>query len=327
MTDFLWPTSVIPARSEVMLRDLSTRFASPFTGTTRTYSRPGGELLGLTLTLPPMKDAQSAALRGLLAKLRGGVNRVWCRDHSYVKRGSFPAVELAGALSGYTPVYATATVTDGIARVVASAHSAGEAPQITATGIAVTNGAAYTLRAAFDRLSTSTMSTGPALSAGGFASAYSAGTGLKTASLIVSSATAQIYAVTDSTGLTAATGDFADIPYVSLSRCALIAGGSQTGVHLNVDQLPTSTIGLLLEGDQVQIGDELVTVAAPLNSDGSGAGKLVLSRPLRSTPADNAPVIIHEPMGLFMLAESENGWMNEPGRMLNASVNLIEAPR
>jgi hypothetical protein len=53
----------------------------------------------------------------------------------------------------------------------------------------------------------------------------------------------------------------------------------------------------------------------------------VLHRPPRAAPADNAPVIIHEPMGLFMLAENENGWQNVPGRFANASVSLIEAPR
>jgi len=108
------------------------------------------------------------------------------------------------------------------------------------------------------------------------------------------------------------------------TSAALTSGTLQTGVGLNVKGLPASTNGLLLTGDQVQIGDQLDIVSAPLNSDAAGLGYLQLWRPQRSPPADNAPVIINNPMGKFMLANNGSGWSNAPGRFSDADVDAIE---
>lgn len=331
MTDYIWPTSVIPQRSEITLRALCSRFVSPFTGTARTYSRPGGELLSMRLDLPPLTAAKSAALRGMVAKLRGGVNRVWCRDHSYVKRGSFPATELianntfANGTTSWLAQYSTITVADGVLRLTVSSHTGGQYPQAIFTPSGVVSGGTYLGRAFFQHVSNPAVAVGPYVQAGTNASSsYSTSYGLKAATALADAASGVFSVVYQDT---AATSDTFDIPYTSYARCALVKGASQTGARILIDALPTSSDGLLLEGDQVQIGDELFIVAAPLNSNGSGEGYLTLHRPVRTSPADNAPVIIHEPMGLFMLAENENGWENVPGRFTNASVSLIEAVR
>lgn len=329
MSDYLWPTTLIPARSEIMLRDLSGRFSSPFTGTTRTYSRPGGELRQMTLSLPPLTAAKAAALRGLLAKLRGGVHRVWCRDHSYVKRGSFPATELiqnnvfSNGTTGWSATYGTITAADGILRLTVASHSATQYPQAF-QNVTLVSGVAYAFRSFYQNV-VGSQTFGPFFYYGASASTnYTTTLGMRTLAAVADGTAGLVLLVFDDD---AATADSFESPYTSVARCALIAGASQASSVLNIDQLPISTAGLLLEGDQVQIGEELLTVAAPLNSDSGGAGKLFLHRPVRSSPADNAPVIIHEPMGLFLLAESENGWENIPGRFTNASVTLVEAVR
>jgi hypothetical protein len=330
MTDFLWPTTLVPARSEVKLLDLATRFRSPFTGTSRTYARPGGDVLSMSMQMPPLRDAKRAQLVAIIAALRGGVHRVWCKDHSYVRRGSFPSVELLPDFSSaapWTPGHATLSVSDGVGRITAETHSVSEYPGINRTGVPVTNGGAYVLRAFFTRSSTGTASLGVYMESGTAIAGYHIATGFRALSLTTSDTSAIVSVRIDGTSTSTVAGDFADVPYASLARCALVKGASQTGSKIVIDALPVSTNGLLLAGDRVQIGEELLTVIAPLDSNSSGEGTLILHRPLRTAPADNAPVIIHEPMGLFMLAEQENGWLNDPGRVSSATVNLIEAIR
>lgn len=332
MTDFFWPSTLIPARSSITLRGLTSRFPSPFTGTTRTYSRPGGELMHMRLDFPPLTATKGAALRGMLAKLRGGVNRVWCRDHSYVRRGSFPATELianntfANGSSGWT-AGGSFVVADGVARL-ASTGVTPYTPQCYQV-VNATAGNAYVLRGMLIQgtqattLAVQIKDVGDALTL----QTTSGSGGLAVASCIPTTSSGLYSYIYIENGTGIAAGLYFECSYTSVSRCSLVKGASQTGARILIDALPTSTNGLLLEGDQVQIGEELFIVAAPLNSNGSGEGYLTLHRPVRTSPADNAPVIIHEPMGLFMLAENENGWENVPGRFTNASVSLIEAVR
>lgn len=95
---------------------------------------------------------------------------------------------------------------------------------------------------------------------------------------------------------------------------AAVAATAQTGSALYVKGLPASTSGLLLPGDLVQVGTQLQQVSASLDSDAAGLGYLQMHRPLRASPADNDPVIVNKPMGLFTLSENENGWSDSPGQ-------------
>ena len=46
--------------------------------------------------------------------------------------------------------------------------------------------------------------------------------------------------------------------------------------------------------------------------------------PLRSSPADNAPVAIHRPLARFLLAEEEVGWGSRPGVLSDFSLSFVE---
>lgn len=105
---------------------------------------------------------------------------------------------------------------------------------------------------------------------------------------------------------------------------AAVATASQTGTGLYLKGLPTSTNGLLVAGDWVEIGGELHQVAQALNSDGHGLGYLVLSRPVRAAKTNETPVIVGEPLGKFLLEDSENGWVNEPGNFSSGTLTFIE---
>jgi hypothetical protein len=106
---------------------------------------------------------------------------------------------------------------------------------------------------------------------------------------------------------------------------AATSGSSQTGADFYTKGWPASTNGLLLEGDRVQIGNQLNIVVAPVNSDAAGRAYLQLAYPLRSAPADNAPIIINSPMARCVLGSNEGGWSDAPGRLSDFDFVLEEA--
>ena len=106
---------------------------------------------------------------------------------------------------------------------------------------------------------------------------------------------------------------------------AAVSASSQTSNRVYVKGLPASTAGLLLPGDWVQIGNWLEGVAAPLDSDAAGKGVLQLNRVPKAAIADNAAIIVHEPMGRFLLAQPNSAWLDTPGRVSEFELDLLEA--
>jgi hypothetical protein len=110
---------------------------------------------------------------------------------------------------------------------------------------------------------------------------------------------------------------------------AATAGTAQTGSAVYVKGLPASTAGLLLPGDQFEVitsrGSELKFVTYSLDSNASGLGYLQFSPSLRGTVADNAAVIIHNPMGRFLFSGEFPEWSNDPGVITTASADFEEA--
>jgi hypothetical protein len=103
----------------------------------------------------------------------------------------------------------------------------------------------------------------------------------------------------------------------------------QTGSAIYLKGLPASTNGLLEKDDQVEFitarGSELKLVTDRLNSDAAGLGYLRFEPPIRTSPADSAAVIIHNPMGRFIFTGDAVGWDNDPGFWSTASAEFEEA--
>jgi hypothetical protein len=110
---------------------------------------------------------------------------------------------------------------------------------------------------------------------------------------------------------------------------AVTTGTAQTGSALYTKGWPSSTNGLLLVDDQVEIvtslGSELKILTAPVNSDSAGLAYMQFEPPLRGTPADNAAIIVHQPMGRFIYTGESTGWDNDPGYFTSASCDFEEA--
>lgn len=117
--------------------------------------------------------------------------------------------------------------------------------------------------------------------------------------------------------------------HLSQTVASATTGVAQSGRALRVKGLPVNTAGLLLPGDQFEVitsyGSELKFVTAPLNSDGAGCGYLQFSPQLRGTPADNAAVIIHRPMGRFIQISEPADVPTDPGLITTTSLDLEEA--
>jgi hypothetical protein len=118
------------------------------------------------------------------------------------------------------------------------------------------------------------------------------------------------------------------IRYVATTTGAA-AAVSQTGSVIHTKGWPESTNSLLLPGDQVEIitsrGSELKIITAPVNSDAAGLAYMQFEPPLRGAVADNAAIVIHEPMGRFIVKSDPLGWDNEPGVLTRSSIELEEA--
>jgi len=110
---------------------------------------------------------------------------------------------------------------------------------------------------------------------------------------------------------------------------AATIGTPPTGSALHLKGLLASTNGLLEIDDQVEVvtalGSELKIVTARLNSDAAGRGYLQFEPPLRTSPPDNAVVIVNQPFGRFLFSGDAVGWDNDPGIWTTASAEFEEA--
>jgi len=105
-----------------------------------------------------------------------------------------------------------------------------------------------------------------------------------------------------------------------------VAGGGQTGYDLNFDNGTADDVDEYLKaGDMVQIGTGLYRLEADVDLT-YGAGILHLWPLLRTSPADNAPIVVANPVGLFRLSVNEIGdETDEAGTVTIPTVPFIEA--
>lgn len=104
---------------------------------------------------------------------------------------------------------------------------------------------------------------------------------------------------------------------ISAHRCAVVNGASQTGNRLNIDGLPSSAFALLKAGEMFCVKAssglyELKRLTDDLDSDSTGSGTLVFEPALRSSPADNVPVIFYRPFARFLVPSHTNAVSSEP---------------
>lgn len=92
----------------------------------------------------------------------------------------------------------------------------------------------------------------------------------------------------------------------------LVRGGGQTGYALDIDGAPTNTTGWLVKGDGFQVGTgataRLHKLVEDADVDAMGRVTLNFVPKLRYSPADNAPLVIQDPVGVFYLMQNSVAW-------------------
>ncbi len=332
MTDYILPPDLVANDIQWRILDNTASYSSPLSGAVRTYSRPGNRWAA-TLSFRAISDQKRRRLLSLLAALRGRSNRLWFTEPGYSFAGSFSCPEL---ITNNAAVVATTGWSSSSAEVALSADSH--------FGLRLARTAATADAYAYQSAATTVASAPYAIRAvygagkGNVRIGAAAGTSQGGTTLLNGTVRTTAGRYTDSftaSGTSThvsfydyysgrAAGAFQFLSWASLTRCALVAGGSQTGGALNIDGLPTSTNGLARAGDWVEINGELKRLTADLNSDSSGAAYIMFEPTLRTSPADNTPVVFRNPMGRFLLAEDAGSWSTRPGTLSEMTIDLVE---
>lgn len=334
MTDYTLPPDLVASEVEWRLFDNTAVFSSPLSGAVRTVSRPGNRW-GAKMVFRSVSGQDRRRLMSLISALRGRANRLWFTDPAHTLGGSFSCPELL--------VNNAAVVSVGVGEWLFS-DAALSLSADSHLGLRITR-ANVTADQYVTQPALTTVASAPYAMRGIFMSgkgnnrySFRAGTAAGGSTLLNGTTrTAEgRYAETFTASGTSthvsyydlvsgrSTGDFQFLSWASVSRCALVNGGSQTGGKLAIDGLPTSTERLAIAGDWFEVNGELKRLTADLNSDASGNGYLIFEPTLRSSPADNIPVIFRSPMGKFLLAEESTGWGTRPGILSDIEINLIE---
>jgi hypothetical protein len=332
MADFILPPDLIASEVQWQIIDNTAVFSSAMSGAVRTYSRPGNRW-GCRLVFRNTNGTKRHRILALIAALRGRSNRIWLTDPAYTQAGSLATPEL---LTNNAAVSATTGWTSSNAELALSADSH-LGLRLTRTGVTADR---YAYQAALTTVTSAPYAVRAVVGAGKGAVNLRAtagtsqgatgllnGTAKTTAGRIVetftaSGASSHVSFYDLIAGRVA--GDFQFLTHASVARCALVAGGSQSGASLAVDGLPVSSAGLLRAGDWIEVNGELKRLVADLNTDASGAGTMLIEPPLRNSPADNAPVVLRTPMARFLLSDESVGWSTSPGTFSTLEMNLIE---
>jgi hypothetical protein len=234
MAELFWPADIVPSSMEWRIIDSTAVFNSALSGVTRTVSRPGTRL-ACTMNFSALSGQDRGRVQSVLANLRGRSNRIWLYDSSYTQRGAFPVTELVenntfAAATGWTSGASHSLVLqDRVMRVARSVTGTSASMLHRSTASTVTPYAAYGLRAFFregrgtfnsfgQRLGT-TAGTGNIYEVGG--SSY----GLRTNQTTVGNNTSVYYGQIDAQTSGTIAGDYLDVIYTSLSRCAVVDNG------------------------------------------------------------------------------------------------------
>lgn len=112
------------------------------------------------------------------------------------------------------------------------------------------------------------------------------------------------------------------MPRGTASGTPLVKGASQTGTTLALDGFTAGAT--LLAGDYFAVGGELKIVVADAAADGSGEMSVTFEPPLRTSPADNAPVTLSQPSATFMLTDDAMRTLTRPGKFSDIAIDAVE---
>lgn len=125
---------------------------------------------------------------------------------------------------------------------------------------------------------------------------------------------------------TSVAADYALYSRISLTRCLLVNGASQTGSAINVDGFDSGD-GILLSGDYVEIQtgtgtSELKRLAADLDDD----GLMQFEPPIGTSPADNAIIVVNKPCFRGFFPDPKASALYTPPDFSGVAISIEERP-
>lgn len=109
----------------------------------------------------------------------------------------------------------------------------------------------------------------------------------------------------------------------------VIKGAAETGYDIDTDGWTAGVTGILKAGDWVQIGTttsaKLHMVMVDANSDGSGNSTLTLWPRVRTAFADNAPLTVTSPKGIWRVAGGVPWGVSTDALIYGLTVQCMEA--
>lgn len=257
MTELVLPPALRQARNSFRYIDSTGITRGVYSGITQTTSY-GGDRIGATIEFTPHGGnstagrSQRAQLQAFLMALRSKQNRVFLTDTSYQQRGSFPAPEIftnsdLSSTTGWNAGgSATLTAADGTLRVTLTQATTSIGAYQTIT---VTQYVPYVLRSLLvDGRGLSGVSAGTYLqdSGGNAASNFLTTRGYLSASgVLPTTGAAAEYPLLINASTSMVAGDYIDIKFASLSRCALADGyGNLLLQSDTIDNASWTSVGL-----------------------------------------------------------------------------------
>lgn len=234
MTELIWPPSLRISSAEWALVGNAGESRSPLSGAGQTIDR-SGDRWRCTLNVENASDRASVAERAIassfLASIRNKNNRVWIAVPGYEQRGSFPSSELftnedfSNGTTGWLSSHVTISVRDRVLRATISDVAANT--QVYQQNIAVIQYAPYSLRAMFSTTGgLNAIAAGPALADAVSQNAdYTTNRGMRAIARVMESTLVNAFPVVVSSTSGYNAGDISELPFTSLSRCALVDNG------------------------------------------------------------------------------------------------------
>lgn len=334
---FLWPLDLPVASQQLTLEDSTAAFFAPMAAKTYTVGR-GADRWKMSVECPPLNSTNRTRLQVLLAQTRGRANRLWIPDHSYVRNatGALASTELVSntafaSTTGWTAVSnATLSVNNGRLRITKTNSSTAI---VHCGSMTVTSGLAYVGRVLLmpgnAESPTLSLFLGSTAGASNYASASPVDSAAPYEMLTACGVTAgtALFMSIELADMTA--GEWVEIGYATAARCLRLDNSvldPQTGVSVRVKNAPNSTSNLIMAGDLVEIPSSgLHRVVAPLDSNSSGVGGLIVSPPARGQNADGDPVIVHAPLLRGIIEAGDPSYTTDPGRFSRTQIEIAEA--
>lgn len=279
MTELIWPPSLRVSSAEWSLIGNAGESRSPLNGVGQTIDR-SGDRWKVTLNVENASDRATVAERSIaeafLAAIRNKNNRVWVTPPGYSPRGSFSAPELftnadfSNGTAGWLQTNLALSVRDRVMRCAIGAVVAN--PQLYQSSVAVTQYAPHILRAMFyagNGLGATAL--GPALAdSGGQAASYTMSRGLVSVSRVAASATATVFPLVVSPVSGYEVGHYLELPFTSLSRCALVDNGGNYMLQSDAAQTTWSAANLTVSANAHTASDGTATADALIEDSSTG---------------------------------------------------------